>query len=199
MILNEKRDSLAEYAGLPVSVNAGILRWGSALLNGETIYSLMLKDVIINDVPRSDIDHIWLRLGKTGSSRVYKHLNNIYQMRCSLSAVVTPYTRDNGEQSYGLAMANEVRLHSATKTYLLNKRSEVVHSDDYGQKEVRTIRHILHDRAYEAQREVMEALAKAESLPGHLYRAVNRYFHSKELATPGEIKEARTFLEAICT
>ena len=193
---DDSRNSLAPLAGLPVTVDAAIARWGSAFLQGKTIYSLMLTDLRIAEQPRPEIDHLWLRLGVTGSQRVKKHLPTLEEMRCTLKAVVTPYERENGLSSHGIALASDVFLVGPRRSYLLNRQPEVVHGEEHGGKEMRAIHNALYRRSHEAQRDLMIALS-AHRLPRHLTRAVQR-FHRGELATPGEVREARRFLEEVC-
>lgn len=198
-MIHEARLSLAPLAGLPVKVDAAVERWGTGLLDGQEIYSLMLNDIRLDGVIRSDVDHLWIRLGHTGSSRVKKHLGKVHTMRCTVNAVILPYRRDNDESlAYGLALASNIVLHGVKNQYLLSSRVERVHNDDHERNELRALDDLTYQRSYVAQRSLMDQLRDASPPHRHLKRALERYFHRKELVTPGEMRAARLHLEAQC-
>ena len=192
-ITHDDRTALLPHLGLPVSAEGAVARWGTAPLGpSEHIHTLMLRDIRINGRP-VDVDHLWFRLGRTGSARLKPHLHNVTAMRCSLNAVVLPYPREDGRMALGLARASEVYLHGQ-RVHLLNRRAEVVHSDEYARAEQNELDRLTLERTYAAQAGVMTRLAEAAPRSRHLNDALQRYFVRRSPVTTGQLRAAAQHL-----
>lgn len=194
--MNTKRLSLLKLLGLPVAAEAKVERWGTALLEpDERIYTLMLTDVSLNGRHVPDVDHVWVRLGVTGSGRFHRLRGAATQMRCELDVTVAPYVRDDGTQDVGFSLAQNVYL-IGEERHLINRRPERVHVEGYAREEERLLHNINVERARAAQADVMGRLLRRAPRQRHLRRALDRYYVQHAPVTPGELRCASEFLKS---
>ncbi|TDE87383.1 hypothetical protein [Deinococcus sp. S9] len=184
------RDELRPYVGLPVHVEARLVRVGAKPLRGDVMqHTLLIGDLAVTGGMR--IDHAWLKFGPTGSARIQKLRPKLTEgTPVRLDAKVAMYVTE-GVPRLGLTGPHNAEVRLRGRWRLLVRGIEKYVTDDW---EDELLDDALYEDEREAQRPVLEALLACPGRDRAAQQMLDAYFIRGELVSERQLAHARRLL-----
>lgn len=183
------REELRPSVGLPVAVQARLVRVGARPLRGEVQHTLLLEDLTVS--PGVQIEHAWIKFGPTGSGRIARWR---MQMRpgdpLTLKAKVAMYVT-GGVPRLGLTGPHDVVMWIQGKRRCIVKGIERYATDDF---EDDLYEEVLYEDEREQQRPVLEALLSRPGRDRAAQQMLDAFFVRGELVSERQLAHARRLL-----